>query len=220
MSQYADDTTLNLDGSEKPFLEALRMIDLFGNVSGLKLNYSKTEALWTGSNSDSDFKLCPEKNFKWPRKKVKAQGVCLSIDPDLTVSLNYKDKLDKIKAILECWKLRRLSLLGKITVLKSFVVSQLTYIFSPLHANNNVIKEINGLFYNFLWNDRGDKIKRNVMINDYPEGGLKMIDIDSCNKSLKATWIKKYLDMESQGGWKTFVDFELRKYGGITHWKS
>ena len=49
LSQYADDTTLILDGSEKSFLEALRMIDLFGNVSGLKLNYSKTEALfWSG----------------------------------------------------------------------------------------------------------------------------------------------------------------------------
>ena len=88
LSQYADDTTLILDGSEKSFLEALRMIDLFGNVSGLKLNYSKTEALWTDSNSDSDFKLCPEKNFKWPHKKVKALGVWLSKDPDLTVSLN------------------------------------------------------------------------------------------------------------------------------------
>ena len=82
-----------------------------------------------------------------------------------------------------CWKLRRLGLLGKITVLKSLVASQLTYIFSPLQSNNKVIKEINGMFYNFLiWNDKGDKIKRNVMINDYPEGGLKMIDITSFNR--------------------------------------
>ena len=125
------------------------MIDLFGNVSGLKLSYSKTEALLTGSNSDSDFKLCPEKNFKWPRTKVKALGVWLSTDPDLTLSLHYKDKLDKIKTILECGKL--LSLLGKITVLKSLVASQLTYIFSPLHANNKVIKEINELFYNLFY---------------------------------------------------------------------
>ena len=29
------------------------------------------------------------------------------------------------------------------------------------------------------------------MINDYLEGGLKMIEIASFNKSLKATWIKK-----------------------------
>ena len=41
------------------------------------------------------------------------------------------------------------------------------------------------------------------MINDYPEGGLKMIDIASFNKSLKATWIKKYLDLGNRGKWKT-----------------
>ena len=35
------------------------------------------------------------------------------------------------------------------------------------------------------------------MINDYPEGGLKMIDIAPFNKSLKATWIKKYVDQET-----------------------
>ena len=39
------------------------------------------------------------------------------------------------------------------------------------------MKEINALFYDLLWNDKGDKIKREVTINDYSEGGLKMIDI-------------------------------------------
>ena len=214
LSQYADDTTLILDGSEESLLEALNLIESFGNISGLKLNNSKTEAMWTGSNAESDRKLCPEKNFKWPKKKVKALGVWLSTDPDITIFFYYNDKLKKVKTILGCWKLRRLGLLGKITVLKSLVASQLTYIFSPLQSNNKVIKEINGIFYNFLWNDKGDKIKRNVMINDYPEGGLKMIDITSFNRSLKTILIKKYLDAENQGSWKKYFDLELRKYGG------
>ena len=34
--------------------------------------------------------------------------------------------------------------------------------------------------------------------NDYPDGGAKMIDIDSFSKYLKATWIKKYLDEENK----------------------
>jgi len=70
------------------------------------------------------------------------------------------------------------------------------------------------MFYNFLWNDKGDKIKRNIMINDYSEGGLKMIDIASFNRSLKATWIKKYLHKENCGSWKSFFDSELEKYVG------
>ena len=49
--------------------------------------------------------------------------------------------------------------MGKITVLKSLVVSQLTYILSPLPSNEKIINEINDLFYRFLWNDKGDKIK-------------------------------------------------------------
>jgi len=37
------------------------------------------------------------------------------------------------------------------------------------------------------------------MINDFGVGGLKMIDIGSFNKSLKNTWIKKYLDNNNKG---------------------
>ena len=52
------------------------------------------------------------------------------------------------------------------------------------------------------------------MINDYSEGGLKMIDIASFNRSLKATWTKKYLVKENCRSWKSFFDSERDKYGG------
>ena len=38
-----------------------------------------------------------------------------------------------------------------------------------------------------------------------------MIDIQSFNKSLKAMWIKKYLDSGNQGKRKLFFDLELGK---------
>ena len=53
-----------------------------------------------------------------------------------------------------------------------------------------------------------------TIINDFSNGGLKMIDIQSFSKSLKATWIKKYLDEENQGKWKYFFDLELERHGG------
>lgn len=85
--------------------------------------------------------------------------------------------------MLGCWNFRRLTLLGKITVLKSLVTSQLVYIFSSLQTNHEAIKEINTMFYKFLWNDKGDNWNQ-TKSNDYPEGGLKMIDIASFNKSI------------------------------------
>ena len=88
------------------------------------------------------------------KKKVRALGVWLSTDSDMTISLNYKDKMEKIKLIMGCWKLRRLGLLGKITILKSLIASQLIYIFSPFQTHHTAIKEINVMFCNFLWKKR------------------------------------------------------------------
>ena len=158
LSQYADDTTLILDGSTESFEESLRLLNLFGKASSLRLNCNKTEVLWIGSKANCDVKLCPEKNFKWPKKKVKALGVWFSSDPNITISQNYKDKVEKVKAILSCWKFRRLSLLGKITVIKSLAASQLVYILAPLQTDREAIKEINTIFFQFLWDEKGDKI--------------------------------------------------------------
>ena len=41
-----------------------------------------------------------------------------------------------------------------------------------------------------------------------------MIDIQSFSKSLKATWVKKYLYEENQWKWEYFFDLELERHGG------
>ena len=49
LSQYADDTTLILDGSDNSVNTSLKLLDSFAELSGLNVNYEKTEALWIGS---------------------------------------------------------------------------------------------------------------------------------------------------------------------------
>ena len=142
---------LILDGTEESVRASLLLIEAFGNISGLRLNNEKTEALWIGSKRNCNRKLCPEKNFKWQKGKVKVLGVWLSTDHQLTLSLNYNEKLAKIQTVLGCWKFRRLSLIGKITVLKSLVASQLVYILTPLQTNHQAIKEINKLFFSISY---------------------------------------------------------------------
>jgi len=137
-SQYADDTTLILDGSRSSLSEALKTLDGFGKASGLKLNNRKTEALWIGSRKKEDEVLFPEKTFKWPKCKVKALGIWFSTTPPITMKTNYAEKLSKVKNSLSCWELRRLSLLGKITVLKSLIASQLVYVLTTLPTSQNI----------------------------------------------------------------------------------
>ena len=51
ISQYADDTTLILDGSRDSFTNSLQLLDLFGKFSDLRLNNKKTELMWIGANA-------------------------------------------------------------------------------------------------------------------------------------------------------------------------
>ena len=95
LSQYADYTTLILDGSQETLEASLDVIEKFSKISGLRLNNKKTEALWIGSKARSSERLCPEKDFKWQEFKIKTLGVWLSIEPELTMMLNFEEKTEK-----------------------------------------------------------------------------------------------------------------------------
>ena len=60
LSQFADDTTLILDGSQKSLERFLYIPERFGEISGLKGNCEKTEVLWIGSLKRSNQILCPD----------------------------------------------------------------------------------------------------------------------------------------------------------------
>ena len=41
------------------------------------------------------------------------------------------------------------------------------FVLAPQATNQNAISEINGIFYNFLCDNKGEKVKKMVLINDY-----------------------------------------------------
>ena len=57
ISQFGDDTTIFMDGSESSFQQILNILEVFGSLSGLKMNMSKTKMVWIGK------KKTPWKNF-------------------------------------------------------------------------------------------------------------------------------------------------------------
>ena len=175
ISQYADDTTFILDGSQPSFSRSLYLLYTFALISGHRVNYEKTEAPWMGSCKSSEITL-PSSKPILSANKVYALGVCFSALEDTPAHISFSEKMDKLQSILNSWSARRLTLLGKITIIKSLAVSQIVYVMSSLPSHHKILHEINSILYDFLWDSKGDKIKRTEMINDYDTGGLKMID--------------------------------------------
>ena len=135
---------------------------------------------------------------------------------EVSMKLNTEEKLDKIKKLVENWELRKLTIFGKISVIKALLASQLVYILTPLRTCPKTPKEVNALLFKFLWDDKGDKIKRSVMINEYENRGARMLDILSFNRALNATWVTKYFNSTNKGKWKNLFDYHLDKLGGKT----
>jgi hypothetical protein len=63
---------------------------------------------------------------------------------------------------------------GKVTIIKTFGVSQLLYLASVLPTpTQNIISKIDNHIFSFILDNKQDKIKRDVMINTFVNGGLK-----------------------------------------------
>ena len=77
-----------LGGSKKSFTSALLNLELFGEISGLRLNSKKTEIFWIGACAGRQDKLCPEKDLKWVTDKLKVLGVWISSDPIVSIEAN------------------------------------------------------------------------------------------------------------------------------------
>ena len=60
ISQYADDTTLILDGSESSFSRSLSLLHTFALISGLR-STTKTDVLWIGPYKNSETTISSSK---------------------------------------------------------------------------------------------------------------------------------------------------------------
>ena len=145
--QYADDTTAILadTNSTKVLFE---LLDRFRNISGLKINCSKTEGMWIRSS----LKESKEEHFgiKWPKIPIKALGVYFIYDQELLKEKNFIQRLDSIKKLINIWSSRGLSIDGKVTKVKSFFIPKFAYVCSLLPTPKEIINTLNQLLFKFL----------------------------------------------------------------------
>ena len=65
ISQYADDTTMILDGNKTSLERCLQALKLYADTSGHCINVDKTKVVWNGSEKNSEQVFCEELNLCW-----------------------------------------------------------------------------------------------------------------------------------------------------------
>ena len=112
---------LDIENAQRIF----NLLDQFKTCSGLQVNYKKTEAMWIGScRNDTAAPL----GLTWVNT-VKALGIVFTYNEIERLQKNFYDNLKDIQLQIQLWRCRGLSLLGKITIIKSFLLPKMTYVF-------------------------------------------------------------------------------------------
>ena len=98
---------------------------------------------------------------------------------------------------------------GKVTVIKSLIISKLVYISSLLPTPKGIMQELNRLLFKFLWKGT-DKVTRLSAIN----GGLKMTYLESMIQSLRLAWITRTFEAYDST-WKSYLRHLLNRFQGL-----
>ena len=159
------------------------------------MNKNKTEGIWIGKLKHSKDKI---DNINFSDKPIKALGLYFGNNRKECDKLNWETKFEKAKNLLKSWEKRNLSLLGKILIVKTLIIPQFTYIASSTVLNKQYVDQLEKEIYNYIWDGKKDKVKRNSLIADYEKGGLKMIDVKSYFNTLKVKWVLRLLEATTE----------------------
>ena len=193
ITQLADDTTLFLKNIDS-LKEALNMLSLFQNISGLKLNKTKSEILQIGTPLTLNYSLF---KMKWEKERIYALGTWFYKDYNKSIEYTYNSRFECLQSQINIWSKRNLTLLGKITVIKTFCISKIIYAITSIEPPEWFVENTKTLLENFLWNSKTVKVKTQVMYNNYDMGGLRLPNLHHFIQSQNVNWIKRLLENQS-----------------------
>lgn len=210
VSQYADNTTGYLKNF-RSLQELFRIISLYERGTGAKLNVSNSEAMWLGAWKDrTDEPL----GLTWVRK-MKILGVFFgTVDVERD---NWEPRLSKLDSVLNMWKTRSLSLIGKYLIVNILGISKLLYLARVLVTPKWVIDKFNRLVWPFLWGSKIEPVSRKSLSSPSYKLGLSIIDFEAKGRALRlAAMLSNLSDNDINGfflsisagvGWPVFSNW-------------
>ena len=174
------------------------------------MNKEKTKIIWIGRKRFSKFKLNVSQKLDWGCTDFTFLGLHFSVNLDDMCKINYSKTIKIAEAEIIKWQSRNLTPIGKITIIKTKILSKFIHLFLSIPITKCFLEKLNRILFQFLWNKKPDKIKRATICTMYQNGGLNMVNIYNFEKCLKVSWMRR---LQSQSQWcillqETISEFE------------
>ena len=132
----------------------------FEKNSGLKVNKQKNNFVWLGKETG----ISGVQLFGNVVEEVKILGIYFTRNLKRKEDLNYKEILSKIKRLVGWWKQRDLTIMGKVQLLKTYVLSKFNYVSSLITVPKSILEEVERISFDFIWSGK-ERIKSKITIS-------------------------------------------------------
>ena len=204
--QYADDCNTFL--KNKNFIRNFtEILTKYEKVSGSKINVDKTKAMAVNNLAG----LPTERigGIEIITGPEKALGVPIGETAEERVKM-WDNLISKVKKKLDFWRLRNLSLQGKVYIIRSIGISKLLYMLEMKTIDKNQLKYINELFWKFLWGGKNKRFSKDICYLPRSMGGLNLTNIYIIEKVKRVNWIIRFLKDDTGQPWTKLMENHLR----------
>ncbi len=199
---FADDTqgyVSTLSSIERWF----KHLGQYSKASGAIVNKDKTKGTLLGPMKH----ILGRPNFvNWTEGPITVLGVNQGVNKDEVEF--WRKKIAKMKKKLTVWKMRNLTLYGKAYLVNSVGLSTLLYAAELQSVPDNVIREVNTIIWDFIWDGKPDKVKRVICMRKVSEGGINAPNVSQIIKACRLKILGKVLE-EGEERWKILPRFFL-----------
>ena len=103
---------------------------------------------------------------------VKITGAHFSYNKTKQDETNFLETITKIQNVLRIWRMRSLTLEGKIIVFKTLAISKIVYLSMMIKVPTEIVVELDKIQKRFIWPTK-PKIKSKTISFDFKDGSLK-----------------------------------------------
>ena len=129
----------------------MNIFDTFSKFSGLKPNKSKCEIAGIGAMKGLQVALSDMRCVDLVSNIVKILGIYYSYYDKREIQENFKKHIIKTEKFLQIWRMRDLSITGKITVFKTLAISKIVHLALAKTIPNPTIQELNKIQKKVIW---------------------------------------------------------------------
>ncbi|GKB67695.1 RNA-directed DNA polymerase, eukaryota [Tanacetum coccineum] len=197
---YADDAVFIGEWSNNNLRHIMHMLQCFSLSSGLVINLKKSQLLGIGVPNDIISNAAAFLGCAVLKPPFKYLGV--TIGGNMSRINAWEDSIGKIKARLSKWKLKTLSIGGRLTLLKSVLGSTPIYSMSLYKVPKAVLNAMESLRRNFFNGMQGDERKITwvqwaKVLASKKYGGLGVSSFFALNRALLFKWVWRFISQDN-----------------------